>query len=69
MGPHAVQHFVPAAPLIEEYLDSLIPEEFETYKTRVELTDLIARRGLTDEAIHPGKTTVGELRRWRRLVK
>jgi Xaa-Pro dipeptidase len=64
LGPDAAQHFVPAAPLIEEYLDTRIPEEFETYKTMVELTDAITRRGLSSEAIRPGKTTVGDLRRW-----
>jgi Xaa-Pro dipeptidase len=64
MGPDAAQHFVPAASLIEEYLDTRIPEEFETYKTMVELTDLITRRGLSNQAIQPGKTTVGDLRRW-----
>jgi Xaa-Pro dipeptidase len=64
MGSGASQHFVPAAPLIEEYLDTRIPEEFDTYKTMVELTDAITKRGLSNEAIHPGKTTVGDLRRW-----
>ena len=64
MGPEAVQHFVPAAPLIEEYLDTRIPEEFETYESLVQLTDLITRRGLSNKAICPGKTTVGDLRRW-----
>ena len=64
MGPEAVQHFVPAAPLIEEYLDTRIPEEFGTYESLVQLTDLITRRGLSNKAICPGKTTVGDLRRW-----
>ena len=64
MGPDAVQHFMPAAPLIEEYLDTRIPEEFDTYKTMVELTDVITKRGLSNQAIRPGKTTVGDLRRW-----
>ena len=64
MGTGAAQHFVPAAPLVEEYLDTRIPEEFDTYKTMVELTDVITKRGLSNEAIHPGKTTVGDLRRW-----
>jgi Xaa-Pro aminopeptidase len=64
MGPDATQHFVPAADLIEEYLDTRIPEEFETYKKMVQLTDSITRRGLSNEAIKPGQTTVGDLRRW-----
>jgi Xaa-Pro aminopeptidase len=64
LGADAARHFVPAAPLIEEYLDTRIPEEFDTYKFMVELTDNITRRGLSNEAIQPGKTTVGDLRRW-----
>src|SRR5271156_5910919 len=31
MGPDAAQHFVPAQDLITEYLDTRIPEEFDTY--------------------------------------
>jgi Xaa-Pro dipeptidase len=58
MGPDPAQRFVPAADLIEESLDTRIPEEFETYKKMVELTDSITRRGLSNEAITPGKTTV-----------
>jgi Xaa-Pro aminopeptidase len=64
MGPEAAEHFVPAKDLIEDYLDTRIPEEFETYKTMVQVTDVITKRGLSNEAIKPGKTTVGDLRRW-----
>jgi Xaa-Pro dipeptidase len=64
MGPDAAQHFVPAADLIEDYLDTRIPEEFETYRTMVQLTDVLTRRALSSEVIHPGKTTVGDVRRW-----
>jgi Xaa-Pro dipeptidase len=64
MGADAAQHFVPAADLIEEYLDTRIPEEFETYHGMVELTDSLTRRALSSEVIHPGKTTVGDVRRW-----
>jgi Xaa-Pro dipeptidase len=64
MGPGAAEHFVPAKDLIEEYLNTRIPEEFETYKTMVLVTDVLTRRGFSNEAIHPGKTTVGDLRRW-----
>src|SRR5215469_11917754 len=64
MGPDAVQHFVPAADLIEEYLDTRIPEEFSTYLQMVQLTDALTRRSLSSEVIHPGKTTVGDVRRW-----
>ncbi len=64
MGADAAQHFVPAADLIEEYLDTRIPEEFETYTKMVQLTDSLTRRALSNEVITPGKTTVGDLRRW-----
>jgi Xaa-Pro dipeptidase len=64
MGPEATQHFVPAQDLITEYLETRIPEEFDTYKQMVVVTDLITKRGLSNEAITPGKTTVGEVVNW-----
>ena len=64
MGADAVQHFVPAAELIEEYLDTRIPEEFATYQQMVQVTDSLTRCSLSSEVIHPGKTTVGDVRRW-----
>jgi Xaa-Pro aminopeptidase len=64
MGGDAESHFVSAADLIEEYCDTRLPEEFETYKLLVALTDQITRRAFSNEVIHPGKTTVGDVRRW-----
>jgi len=64
MGPEAAQHFVPAQDLITEYLETRIPEEFDTYKQMVIMTDIITKRGLSNEAITPGKTTVGEVVNW-----
>ena len=64
MGSDAAQHFAPAADLIEEYLDTRIPEEFETYRKMVQLTDSLTRRALSSEVIKPGQTTVGDVRRW-----
>jgi len=64
MGPEAAKHFVPAQDLITEYLDTRIPEESETYDQMVIVTDLLTKRGLSNEVITPGKTTVGEVRRW-----
>jgi len=58
------RHFVPAVDLIEEYLDTRIPEVFDTYATMVQLTDVLARRALSNQVIHAGKTTVGDVRRW-----
>jgi Xaa-Pro dipeptidase len=64
MGGDAESHFVSAADLIEEYSDTRLPEEFETYKMLVTLTDQITRRAFSNEVIHLGKTTVGDVRRW-----
>ena len=64
MGGDAESHFVSAADLIEEYCDTRLPDEFDTYKMLVALTDQITRRAFSNEVIHPGKTTVGDVRRW-----
>lgn len=64
MGPEAAGGFVSAADLIEEYLATRLPEEFEYYAALVELTDTLAHRALSNDAITPGVTTVGDVRRW-----
>jgi Xaa-Pro dipeptidase len=64
MGGDAESHFVSAADLIEEYSDTRLPEEFETYKMLVAMTDQITRQAFSNEVIHPGKTTTGDVRRW-----
>jgi Xaa-Pro dipeptidase len=64
MGPEAAQHFVPAEDLITEYLETRLPEEFETYKQMVVVTDLLTKRGLSNEVITPGKTTIGDVVAW-----
>ena len=64
MGPEATQRFVPAAELIEDYLSTRLPEEFDTYTKMVEATEILTRRALSNEVIQPGKTTVGDVRRW-----
>lgn len=64
LGAEATSHFVPAEPLMEEFLDTRLPEEFDTYKTLVELTDDITRRALSNDVITPGKTRVGDIRNW-----
>jgi len=64
MGPGSADHFVSAKDLIEDYLDTRIPEEFDTYSKMVEVTEILTRRALSNEVIHPGKTTVGDVRRW-----
>ena len=54
MGPEAVAKFVPAAPLVIEYLDTRLPEELEHYRAAVVVTEEIVRRALSAEVITPG---------------
>lgn len=64
LGADNASRFVPAAPLIVEYMDTRLPEELETYRTAVELTDILTQRAFSNEVITPGKTTVGDIRWW-----
>ncbi|MBM4194308.1 MAG: M24 family metallopeptidase [Gemmatimonadetes bacterium] len=64
MGAEAESRFASAADLIEEYVDTRLPEERPYYTALVALTDDITRRGLSNEVIKPGRTTVGDVRRY-----
>ena len=64
LGQHLASRFVPAAPLIVEYMDTRLPEELEHYRTAVELTDVLTQRAFSNEVITPGKTTAGDVRWW-----
>lgn len=64
VGPEIEKRFVPAEPLIEEYLDTRLPEETAPYLSMVRLTESLTHRALSNEVITPGKTTVGDLRRF-----
>jgi Xaa-Pro aminopeptidase len=64
LGADYSSRFVSAAPLIVEYMDTRIPEELETYRTAVALTDVLTQRAFSNEVITPGKTTVGDVRFW-----
>jgi Xaa-Pro dipeptidase len=64
LGPDATQRFIPAAELIEDYLSTRLPEEFDTYTQMVQATEILTRRALSNEVIRPGRTTVGDVRRW-----
>jgi len=64
LGPEGTRRFVSAEPLIEDYLDTRIPEELPHFETLVHLTEVLARRALSNEAITPGQTTVGDVRRF-----
>ena len=64
LGPEHSARFVPAAPLIVEYMDTRLPEELEHYRTAVKITDILTRRAFSNEVITPGKTTAGDVRWW-----
>ncbi|WP_164020626.1 M24 family metallopeptidase [Pyxidicoccus trucidator] len=64
LGAGAESRFVSAAPLIEEYLDTRLPEEHEHYRTLVALTEAVVKEAFSPEVVEPGKTTVGDVRRW-----
>ncbi|HKY44366.1 MAG TPA: M24 family metallopeptidase [Pyrinomonadaceae bacterium] len=64
LGPNYASRFVPAAPLIVEYMDTRLPEELEHYRTAVAVTDVLTQRAFSNEVITPGKTTVGDVRWW-----
>jgi len=64
LGADYTSHFVSAAPLIVEYMDTRLPEELDAYRTAVELTDILTRRAFSNEVIKPGRTTVGDIRWW-----
>lgn len=64
VGPEYASRIVPAAPLIEEYLDTRLPEELEHYRQLVQVTDLLAQRLLSNEVITPGVTTAADVAWW-----
>lgn len=64
LGSDYTSRFVSATPLIVEYMDTRLPEELETYRTAVALTDILTQRAFSNEVITPGKTTVGDVRFW-----
>jgi Xaa-Pro aminopeptidase len=64
LGPEAAARFTSAADLIDEYQDTRIPEEAESYTRLVRITDEIAKRAFSNAVITPGKTTVGDVRRF-----
>lgn len=64
LGKENEARFIPAAPLIVEYMDTRLPDELEHYRLAVAATDIITRRAFSNEVITPGKTTVGDVRFW-----
>ena len=63
VGAEGAAKFVSASDLVEEYLDTRIPDEMEHYRTAVALTEAIVKRALSPAVITPGRTTVGDVRR------
>jgi Xaa-Pro aminopeptidase len=64
MGEEAASRFTSAADLIEEYVDTRLPDEMPYYTAAVALTESLAKRVLSSEVITPGRTTVGDVRNW-----
>jgi Xaa-Pro dipeptidase len=64
VGATYAARFTSAADLMEEYLDTRLPAEKEHYTTAVALTEQLVKRALSNDVIAPGKTTVGDVRRW-----
>lgn len=62
LGPDVKGRFVPAAPLIEEYFDTRLPEELEYYRAAVLATDIIAQRALSNEVVKPGVTRAADIK-------
>jgi Xaa-Pro dipeptidase len=63
MGADATTRFTSASDLIEEFLDTRMPDEMEHYRTAVSVTEGIVQRALSSDVIVPGRTTVGDVRR------
>ncbi|MCC7051986.1 MAG: aminopeptidase P family protein [Gemmatimonadaceae bacterium] len=63
VGPEGAARFTSASDLIEEYLDTRLPDEMEHYRTAVAVTEAIVRHALSPAVIVPGVTTVGDVRR------
>ncbi|MFN8715492.1 MAG: M24 family metallopeptidase [Gemmatimonadaceae bacterium] len=63
LGPEAEKTFVSAGELVQEYLDTRLPEEMVHYRTAVTVTEAIVKRALSNDVITPGVTTVGDVRR------
>jgi Xaa-Pro aminopeptidase len=64
LGSKAREHFVPASDLIEDFVDTRLPEEWAYYRNMVVATDRLAQRALSNEVITPGETTTAALKWW-----
>lgn len=64
LGSEAAAKFVSAAGLLEDFYDTRIPDETEHYRTAVALTEWMVKQVFSNDVITPGKTNIGDLRRW-----
>ena len=64
VGQEGAAKFVSASDLIEEYLDTRLPDEMEHYRAAVAVTEGIVKRALSPDVISAGRTTVGDVRRY-----
>jgi Xaa-Pro aminopeptidase len=64
LGPENEKKFVSSDKLLNDFLDTRLPEEYKYYEQAVLATDVITRRAFSNEVIIPGKTTVGDVRWW-----
>jgi len=64
LGPGGKKRFVPAKDLIEEYVDTRLPEELDEYRKLVQATVILAQRVFSNEVITPGVTTTADLKWW-----
>jgi Xaa-Pro aminopeptidase len=64
LGPSGEERFVPAKDLIEEYVDTRLPEELDEYRKLVQATVILAQRAFSNEVIKPGVTTTADLKWW-----
>ena len=62
LPPEASKRFISAAPLIEDYFDTRLPDELEYYRAAVLATDVLAQRALSNEVITPGVTTAADIK-------
>ena len=62
LGTEAASRFVSASELVEDYLDTRLPDELEHYRALVLATDVIAQRALSNEVITPGVTRATDVK-------
>lgn len=62
IGPKYAERLVSAEPLIVDFLDTRLPEEHQYFKEAAEISVMIHEEVFSHKAIHPGITTIGQVR-------